>query len=146
MVSLALQNSLEIGQGLVDPADVTLGHHEIQSVVCDAFAVPDLANVTGNLDGEAPVVMSLNPDWARVAEVAYEASACAVEVALEVPSEEEDPLPPVLLASFEENYLEHALGAVHEMEIAMIEDPVIHPNLNEVDVADLMEHRHSMVH
>lgn len=57
MVSLALQDSLEIGQSLVDPAHVTLGHHEIQSVVCDAFAVQDLANVAGNLDGAAPAMM-----------------------------------------------------------------------------------------
>jgi hypothetical protein len=57
LVSLALQNSLEIGQGLVEPADVALGHHEIQFVVCDAFAVPDLADVVRNLDGVAPEVV-----------------------------------------------------------------------------------------
>jgi uncharacterized membrane protein len=62
-----------------------------------------------------------------------------------VPSEE-GPLLQDLLASFEENCPEHALDAVHEMEIEMIEDRVIHPNLNGADVADLMEHHHSMVH
>lgn len=67
-----------------------------------------------------------------------------MEVALEAPSEKEDLLLQVL-ASLEENYLEDELGDVHEVEIATIEDLVIHPNLNGVDVADLMDHRHSMV-
>lgn len=65
-----------------------------------------------------------------------------MKVALEVSNEEEDPLLQALLASFEENYLEDALGDVHEVEIAMTEDLVIHPNLHG---ADLMDHRYSMV-
>lgn len=69
-----------------------------------------------------------------------------MEVALEVPIEEEDLLLHALLASFEENFLEHVPGSVHEMEIGIIEDRVIHPNLNGADVTGLMEHRHSMVH
>lgn len=68
-----------------------------------------------------------------------------MEVALEAPSEEEDPLLQALLASFEGNYLEDALGDVHEVEIATIEDLIIHPNLRWVDVADLTDHRQSMV-
>lgn len=57
LVFLALQNSLEIGQSLVDLAGVTLGHHGNQSVVCDAFAVQDLADVAGTLDGAAPALV-----------------------------------------------------------------------------------------
>lgn len=57
LVFLALQNSLEIGQGLADPADVMLGHREIQFVVYDAFVVQGLVNAAGNLDGTSSVVM-----------------------------------------------------------------------------------------
>jgi hypothetical protein len=54
---LALQDFLDVGQDVVDPTEVTSGHHAIQFVVCQEIPDQDRADVVDNLDGAALAMM-----------------------------------------------------------------------------------------
>lgn len=130
---------------MVDPTEVTSGHHAIQFVGCQEIPDQDRADVVDNLDGAALAMMECNPDRARAAVLACEESVCAVQADIEVPKKKRR-LVRALLALIRESYLGHANDAVHEMDFEMLENPVVHPFLKGVDLADLMDYCYSVKH